>query len=99
MNKQNAKIDGLTYEQNRIYELLKNRGGWFTNSELSQYSGYDERMIRSIIQSLRMKRIPIASGNDGYIIDIRETKLTIKVMQAHIKTLTETVKALKQSIR
>ena len=29
MNKQKAKIDGLTYEQNRIYELLKNRGGWF----------------------------------------------------------------------
>lgn len=99
MNKQNAKIDDLTYEQKRIYALLKNRGSWFTNSELSEYSDYDERMIRSIIQSLRMKGIPIASGNDGYIIDKRETKITIKVMEAHIKTLTETVKALKQSIR
>lgn len=99
MNKQRAKINDLTYEQNRIYELLKNRGGWFTNSELSQYSGYDERMIRSIIQSLRMKGIPIASGNDGYIIDKRETKITIKVMEAHIKTLTETVKSLKKSLK
>lgn len=89
----------LTYEQQRVYDLLKSRNEYYTNNELSLFTGYDTRTIRQIIQSLRLKHIPIASNNNGYILDKNETKITIAIMNAHIKTLIQTRNALQKSIK
>lgn len=89
----------LTYEQQRVYDLLKSHHEYYTNNELSLLTHYDTRTIRQIIQSLRLKNIPIASNKNGYILDKNETKITIAIMNAHIKTLIQTRNALKKSIK
>lgn len=63
---------------------------------LSDLTGYNKREIRLIINELR-KYYPICSGNEGYWMGNNEdVNNTINILQAHIKTMQETVANLER---
>ena len=73
--------DILTDDERHLVRLLQCYGS-FTQKEMANSLGLEERTIRRMVRRIRLKGIPIASGDDGYFMakNLDELRHTINML-------------------
>ena len=90
--------------EEKILKYLKifcnGKNGVKTSEEIERATGVSEKTLRSCVNRLRRKGIPIGSGQDGYFYATTagEVYATIRFLQNMVRTILAAIEGLERSL-